>query len=1094
MNIKRLFFGALLFMAGQVFASATFSSEVAGARCDAVNAGYQITGWTSTLTGFALTAEMDIPATGEAYLFSWIGVSEKEEEKDVSHRIFFTVTDGYLRGYWCDAGVEASINQFPDGEAFQVEPGRRTVMVRYGRTANVPDAGVSVWIDGACVYRQSGLRFSAERTTGIHVGDGAIAVENITLEDAWQVPLTCSEPLATIVWPSDAEVLCDGTLQLANEPIKIEIPTDTLPCTSFSVELLAQLPQGKSGALIGGQVKQQKQDSQQIDFHTVQIEVVNGSGYNIRHNDNQVVESTEILGLTTDTLWNAFSLSYSDQETHYRGTRLLVNGEPAVKAPGVVWTGAPLTKITIGNDATGEPSRPLTGLRIRRAVVTLKQAAIAEDPWGTLCDLPASLSGFSNVAKHQVYNQLMSERGELALGDISVGGEAASTLDAVRVAMCLGLSAGEGADLDFNVADFAIDEQGVALQVASSHNQVAGTLALLARNTLSDPWSRVAVYSAPFSFEEENVTLLYDVTEGQAHRFFKVRMEQEAKELGEIYTFWNAPADCDPFPSMPLTTSNTLTFTSRLIDEEFLETAADALEIVFEGEALCSGMQVTLSDGAQSWTATLQEVETYAQSAKTATGLPRGRVVFMDAKPPTVLGTTLTLTVTGHSHGGLTIVECSWGGAFEGQHRRIAAQLATDLVADGFVEQQYVDNRTWTPEDRSSTNDNQLFYRIPAMATDGNGLIHVAYDVRYGGGDLGDQRLSGLDLGGNISTDGGRTWSKPFHAVDVPNFRNPDGSWPYGKNRDNITRALDIGDAAMLYDPKTETFWLMAITGGGLLSYGGTGSPRSDCVLYMRTKQDTEWKAWTGGTEAEHPRSVKKMLVNALGRDSVTPGILQGPGHGTVTQIGGEGMPVGTLIFPMQGFVNGATSNAQCFAAYSTDNGKTWQTTGLTPHTSSDTNAQENSIVELDDGSWLMMCKGGSWGAGKGRRLFYRTTDYNTWKQLASDTGIIHVQGSILRIGTHADGGGRYVKCHQIDPNERAKLTLIFGRDLTSTNTTADSEGIAWDCGSLEVYHEATNAQGYNTLCMIDGQTLGVCYESQGIIWFERIDISGYLR
>ena len=140
-----------------------------------------------------------------------------------------------------------------------------------------------------------------------------------------------------------------------------------------------------------------------------------------------------------------------------------------------------------------------------------------------------------------------------------------------------------------------------------------------------------------------------------------------------------------------------------------------------------------------------------------------------------------------------------------------------------------------------------------------------------------------------------------------------------------------------------------------------------------------------------------------------------------------------------------------------------------------------------------MMCKGGTWGAGKGKRLFYRTTDFTSWSPLATDNNIIHVQGSILRLGTHSDGRSRYVKCHQLDPDKRAQLTLIFGRDLTQENTSAASEGIAWDCGSLELFHEATGLQGYNTLCMLDDTTLGVCYESRGIIWFERIDISEYL-
>ncbi len=62
--------------------------------------------------------------------------------------------------------------------------------------------------------------------------------------------------------------------------------------------------------------------------------------------------------------------------------------------------------------------------------------------------------------------------------------------------------------------------------------------------------------------------------------------------------------------------------------------------------------------------------------------------------------------------------------------------------------------------------------------------------------------------------------------------------------------------------------------GGGLLTTGGAGSPKNDCVLYARTKQDPEWREWTGGLEVAHRRSVKQILVNALGRTAVQSGIL----------------------------------------------------------------------------------------------------------------------------------------------------------------------------------------------------------------------------
>ena len=114
---------------------------------------------------------------------------------------------------------------------------------------------------------------------------------------------------------------------------------------------------------------------------------------------------------------------------------------------------------------------------------------------------------------------------------------------------------------------------------------------------------------------------------------------------------------------------------------------------------------------------------------------------------------------------------------------------------------------------------------------------------------------------------------------------------------------------------------------------------------------------------------------------------------------------------------------------------------------------------------------------------------------MASVPNVIHVQGSCLRLGKGKDGVGRYVLAHQIDPSTRAKLALIFGHDITSSNSTADTEGVAWDMDNPYMLHsEATGGMGYVSLCLLDRTTLGVLYEAYGKILFERIDITPWLE
>ena len=1078
--LRRLSFVWWCILLCQTVLAATFSTTLADTQCETVDGHTTLSGFGTGLTDFTLTFKGTLPAEGEVELVRWnAGANE----------IYFTLRDGTLQGYYDTPGTQG--NSMEGTAPVAIPTGARTIKICYDRARNGEQmtitSGVYVWIDGTQVYRQTGLRWENEVIDWITLEQTALTIETITLSPGWKADITCPGATVKSFIPADATLLADGSFRLGEKPLTFTDFSTGAPL-AFTLSLLAKLPdETGSGVLMSTALTTTNKDTYTTSTHSVQAECLN-TGYTLRYNQDQSHPDTVTTATTPDTQWHVFTFTYNDNAVlGDRGSRLAIDGIPVVTAGGIVWSGGTIQTIAVG-DTRSSGANPLKGLRIQAIHLTLHEATLPEDPFGMAADLPTSVARFPTAMKLKLYNSAYrNEDGTFTVPDVTLAGKTLSETDAYFAALCFDLS--DGDNLTCGISAIAIGEKGITFTITSSHTQTYGTWSFLGGTLNGKPWERLLNGSAPLSPTAQSVTLPFE-SAGECNSF-KFRIESEEGALGPVGAFSNDAAACDPFPAMPSTVSTPLTFTTTLVEPGHLTAQDSPLILELKGEGVASStLAATLSDGTNTFSGTVTLLETEEDEQ------PKAQIIFNDAVMPDALNTELTLTLSGHTHGGITVTKSSWSGAFLHQHRRIAAQLATNLVTDGFVTEAQVKEAGWTPHldtgANSSTNNDQLFYRIPAIATDGEGMIQVAYDVRYGGGDLGDFRCSGIDLGGNTSTDGGKTWSKPFLAVDVPNFRGPGDPRP--TDRSKITKELDIGDAAMLYDPKTETFWLMGITGGGLSYVGGEGSPLNDCVFYTRSRKENTWKAWTGGEDGG--RSVKQSLVTSLGRESVTPGILQGPGHGLVTRhTRKEGdtilMPAGTLVFPMQGFVNGGTGNAQCFAAYSTDSGKTWQATGLTP---AGTNAQENCVIELDDGSWLLMCKGGTWGAGKGTRLFYRTTDFKQWTALKPDTNIIHVQGSALRIGTHADGASRYVKCHQLDPNTRAKLTLIFGRDLTGENTTADSEGIAWDCGQLELHREATFAQGYNTLCLIDEKTLGVCYESYGIIWFERIDISDYLK
>ena len=998
-------------------------------------------------TAFTLTAEVTVPegATG-----TLLGFRSGANEVRIASR-----AAGELSAFY--DGWE----QVTGAQTVALAPGRHTLRLTYdserpnveGTARDSVTSGTRVWVDGALAYASPRLVWSRTAVPFLTFGNDAsdapaspmagLTVHAATLRlGVAESPFVCTDGGAQ--WLLPAGPVCEPELVLSGGPLRLSGFAAGHAAVAVTVD--ATLPEGAEGALVGWEMTHGDGE-----VFTAQAEACAAEADPIRHSGETAHVDTVTYGRPAAGrhLW---TLVYSIGG----GAALWEDGRLLAEAPGIKWSGAPLTAITFGATPTG--GLPLAGLRLHAARVDFARAAAPENPVAALYEVPDALRGLGvGPLLH-----LLRVRGALTVPEVSVNGERLGDRDAALALWAFGMDGGGAAEVAVGRL-----EVGDRVSVTLSDGTPAlrnGALSLLGARTLGGAWERLAAFPAPVA---AGATL---EASAPGFPFLKVRAEETAGAPGPLADLRPAaPAE------RPLAAGSG---TATLLGFAFAGDPADlgaagrtTLTLTLSGTGLVPGGLYTLTIDGVAHAARLETPEGAAATGTlTFTGL-----AVTDGAQVTLAGPT-------DVNGSVSVAAGTWGGT--GTTAHIAAVVADDLVKDGFVPADSALASERTPEGYDAT-----IYRIPALATDGAGGVVAVYDVRYGSGDLGDFRLSGIDLGESFSADFGRTWGKPRLAVDVDNFRAKDGSYPYGKNQAKITKEMDIGDAALLFDPEGERYWLMAITGGGL-SYVGENSERNDCVLYSRgVGPDAKW---------EGRRSVKADILEGIGR-TANPGrgVLAGPGHGMVTQIGRAGMPKGTLVFPVQAFVNNGTGDAQCCAVYSTDGGKTWQTTGLTPKTLAQAphNAQENCVMELDDGSWLMMSKGGSWGAGNGRRLFFRTTDFKTWTQLADIPNVIHVQGSCLRIGTGADGVGRYVLAHQLDPDTRARLALVFGRDLTADNPDAGQEGVDWDLENPLVIHAgATGGQGYVSLCLLDETTLGVLYEANNQIRFERIDLAPYLR
>lgn len=989
---------------------------------------------------FTLTAEVSVPEGATGTLLGF---------RSGAHEVRFACREAGKASAFYDGW-----SQVAGAQTVALAPGRHHIRLTYdsarpnvgGAARDSATSGTRVWVDGALAYASPGLVWAGTAVPFLTFGNDAsdapdspmagLTVHAATLRlGVAESPFVCTDAAARWVLP--AAPVCEPELVLSGGPLRLS--GFGAGHAAMTVTVDATLPEGAEGALVGWEVTRDGGEA-----FTAQAEAC-AAGHPIRYEGTRTYPGTETQGRPSAGrhLW---TLTYSASG----GAALWEDGRLLSAATGVKWSGAPLSAVTIGAAATG--ALPLAGLRVHAARVDFSEAAAPENPVAALYEVPDALRGLGvGPLLH-----LLRVRGALTVPEVSVNGERLGDRDAALALWAFGMDGGGAAEVAVGRL-----EVGDRVSVTLSEGTPAlrnGALSLLGARTLGGAWERLASIPAPVAAGA--------VLEASApgFPFLKVRAEETFGAPGPVTVLRPSPAQ-EPLEA-GVGEVTLLGFTLAGDPEDLGREGGGALTLTLAGKGVVPDGVYTLRVDGVAHTARL------VRDAGASGGTLRFEGLAARA------GAQVTLSGPVGANGEVRVAASTWGG--EGACAHVAAVVADDLVADGFVPEGCALASERTPEGYDAT-----IYRIPALATDGEGGVVAVYDVRYGSGDLGDRRHSGIDLGETYSDDFGVSWGRPRLAVDVPNFRANDGSYPLGDDQSKITKEMDIGDAALLFDPARRRYWLMAITGGGL-SYVGEKSERNDCVLYSRgVGPDAKW---------EGRRSVKAAILAGVGR-TANPGrgVLAGPGHGMVTRIGRAGMPRGTLVFPVQAFVNGGTTNAQCCAAYSTDGGETWRTTGLTPMPPG--NAQENCILELDDGSWLMMSKGGSWGAGNGRRLFFRTTDFREWSPLAAIPNVIHVQGSCLRIGTGADGVGRYVLAHQLDPDTRAKLALVFGRDLTADNPDAGQEGVAWDLENPLVIHAGeTGGQGYVSLCLLDETTLGVLYEANDRIRFERIDLAPYLR
>ena len=359
---------------------------------------------------------------------------------------------------------------------------------------------------------------------------------------------------------------------------------------------------------------------------------------------------------------------------------------------------------------------------------------------------------------------------------------------------------------------------------------------------------------------------------------------------------------------------------------------------------------------------------------------------------------------------------------------------------------------------RHRNQDGINCYRIPGLTTTNKGTLIAIYDNRYNNcKDLQED----INVGMSRSTDGGQTWEPMKEVIDM-------GEWGGLPNRLN-----GVGDAAVLVDEKTNTIWVMGLWQHGLspdkMSWWGskTGMAPEETGQIVIVKSEDDGVTWS-----------KPINITSQMKDPSWYLFFDGPGRGIT-------MSDGTLVFAGQFKDKDQVPHSTII--YSKDSGKTWHVgTGAKSHTT------EAQVVELADGSLMLNMRDdrnhfNSKVADNlnGRSVAITKDMGKTWVEHSTSRSALIEPNCMASIISYKDKKGKQYLFFSNPADKRQRVNLSI--------KVSDDEGNTWDKLPEVLLHKEAN-MGYSCLTIIDGKYIGILYEGNGDLYFQKVAIKEFIK
>ena len=400
--------------------------------------------------------------------------------------------------------------------------------------------------------------------------------------------------------------------------------------------------------------------------------------------------------------------------------------------------------------------------------------------------------------------------------------------------------------------------------------------------------------------------------------------------------------------------------------------------------------------------------------------------------------------------------------------------LKTDVLLSAHfeienVELAFSDNRVFkiTPELkfvyrpglllRAAGQDKVDTYRIPGLATTNQGTLIGVYDLRYNTGiDLQED----IDVGMSRSTNGGQTWESLRKIADMGEW----GGLPQNQN--------GIGDPCVLVDKATNIIWVAALWGHGKPGERVWNSSRSGLTpdetgQFVLVKSEDDGLTWSEPINIT--TQVKRPEWNLF---------FQGPGKGIT-------MNDGTLVFPAQ--YKDENQVPWSTLIYSKDHGKTWRA-----GKGAKSNTTEAQVVELSDGILMLNMRDNrnrtDKGSTNGRAVAITSDLGQTWTTHPSSNSALpepNCMASLISVNANINGQIRQVLIFSNPNSKNSRSNMTVKASLDS--------GLTWpeDC---QIELNSAEGFGYSCLTMVDENTIGIIYEGEKELYFQKIALFELLK